>query len=225
MTWLVWKEYRLNRPIVFVTLLLMIVPYLIAIYVTLRYAYRGARWDANFIGASLYSLILSQVALALIGGNAIAGERADHSAEFQAYLPLPRKKILAAKLLLALAIAAVIWLTNPPILCALVWVFADFSGRSEPGFHAVIINTLITGLMFFCVAWLFSSFLSSPTFSVCAGLIAPLLVVSGIYYIRYLLSMPRAEQIVELNYRGICLACAPVCFAVGTWLYLRRVEP
>jgi ABC-type transport system involved in multi-copper enzyme maturation permease subunit len=221
MTWLLWKEYRLNRPIVFVMLFLMILPHLVVIYMALRYAHRGVTWLEGLPVASFYSFLLSQVALALIGGNAIAGERADRSAEFQAYLPLTRGKILAGKLLLALAIAAVIWLTNPPIL----WSLVQERNYGPPELLRAFCNTAITGLTFFCVAWLFSSFLASPTFSVCAGLIAPLLVVSGLAYIAYLLDIPPPDNLIEASYRSICLVTAPVCFAVGTWLYLRRVEP
>ena len=66
--------------------------------------------------SSIYSLIISQLAIALIGGNAIAGERADRSAEFLCSLPITRKRILASKLLISLAIILVIWLTDTMLL-------------------------------------------------------------------------------------------------------------
>jgi len=227
MRWLFWKEYRLNRLIVYVTLFLMVFPHLFALYaIWWRYRHYGipaGTWLDYLAVSSLYGLCLSQAALALIGGNAMAGERADRSAEFQAYLPLTRGKILGAKLLMALAIAGMIWLTNASILCMLGRDNGYEFWRNTEELIVVLANTATTGLTFFGVAWLFSSFLTSPTFSVCAGLITPLLVVSGVAYIDYLFEI--RDLNIGLWYRAICLTAAPVCFALGTWLYLRRVEP
>jgi len=158
MRWLFWKEYRQNRVVVIALLLMLVVPHLFGLF-GMWYEWREnprqlllVDWRQILVFASLYSLGISQVALALIGGNAIAGERADRSAEFQVYLPLTRKKILAAKLLLVLAIAAVIWLINPLI----VWSLAS-SGNNLPiqtDLPSFMIYAAITGLVFFCVAWL-----------------------------------------------------------------------
>ena len=60
----------------------------------------------------MYSLALSQLTVALLGGNAIAGEAADCSAEFIAYLPLSRPRLLAGKLSLAFSAAVSIWGPN-----------------------------------------------------------------------------------------------------------------
>lgn len=233
MNWLLWKEYRLNRLIVFVTLFLMIFPHLIMIYISWWNWFRGVatglqRWQEYLAISAIYGLVLSQAGLALIGGNVIAGERADRSAEFQAYLPLTRRKILAAKLLVALAIACMIWLTNPPLFCLFAFTLG-FPPGWGPGelriLGEIFFNVAITGLTFFCVAWLFSSILRSATFSVSAGLLTPLLAVSGIAFIAYLLDIQEAPQFTELYYRSFCLVVSPLCFAVGTWLFLRRREP
>ena len=134
-----------------------------------------------FLVSSLYSLALLQLAFALLGGNSIAGERIDRSAEFLAYLPVSRGRLLASKLLVALAAVPLVWLPNLVVL-AIVWRFTPLA--SDPRefyiFQWVLGTIAITGLTFFCVAWLFSCMLQSPTFSVCAGLIVPLLVVTGI---------------------------------------------
>ena len=50
-------------------------------------------------------------------------------------------------------------------------------------------NIATTGLTFFCVAWCLSSFVASPAFDVCGGLITPFLVVSGIALVDCLLGM------------------------------------
>lgn len=228
MKWLLWKDYRHNRLVVFATLFLLVAPYLIAV---------GATWydwwhygrpielqlTRNLIGASLYGLLMSQLAIALIGGNAIAGERVDRSSEFLFSLPIARTKLLASKLLLALAIAATIWLTNAVIL----WYFwgDPVVQRDLPRFGEVLANAAITALVFFCVAWFLSSFIASPTIAVCGGLITPLIVGSGLFFVDYLFEYHIHPDVWVAWYRCICLTIAPLCFAVGTWHYLRRVEP
>jgi ABC-type transport system involved in multi-copper enzyme maturation permease subunit len=236
MNWLFWKEYRQNRVIVIALLVMLIVPHLFGLFLMWAETHgqhakdMAVVWRPILFGASLYSLGITQVALALIGGNAISGERADRSAEFQAYLPITRKKILAGKLLMALAIAAVIWLTNPPIAWSLLDSLVDVRRGSYDDFALIIFcNMAITGLVFFCVAWLFSSILSSPTFSTIAGLITPLIIWSLILYVNYLIQGDRWEpptgKILQIAYGSLCLSVALPCFGLGTWLYLRRVEP
>jgi ABC-type transport system involved in multi-copper enzyme maturation permease subunit len=227
MNWLLWKEYRQNRLIVFVTLAILIVPHLIAIYASWKEMNAGHRhgaapWVTNFTVSGMYGLVLAQVALALIGGNVIAGERVDRSAEFQAYLPIPRSKILAAKILLSLAIAAVIWLPNGTLLLALVYERGLFGGR--PDLLQVVATIATTGLAFFCIAWFFSSILRSATFSVCAGLLAAPFLMATFLFITYLFGI-EPDPLVKPFYFSTCLTVSPVCFGMGAWLYLRRVEP
>ncbi len=124
MKWLLWKDYRHNRLIVFTVLALLLGPHLIGLGIMFggrwvkidtrngQAVYWTPKWEEIIGGASGYSLCISQLAAALIGGNAIAGERVDRSAEFLYSLPIRRRKLLASKLLLALAIAVAIWLLN-----------------------------------------------------------------------------------------------------------------
>jgi ABC-type transport system involved in multi-copper enzyme maturation permease subunit len=233
MNWLFWKEYRQNRVVVITLLLTLIVPHAFGLYAIIYDWHRNSwqslpRWQETLCGASIYSLGLSQLALALIGGNAIAGERADRSAEFQAYLPLSREKILAGKLLLVLAIVAVIWSINPLI----VWsTMSSWGGRPPiPSMSTFMINTAITGLVFFCAAWFFSQFLRSPTFSFAAGLATPAVIISLMAYGAYLIldkheSDKVVESMLQTGYVCVSLAVAVFSFGIGTWLYLRRVEP
>ncbi len=178
-----------------------------------------------FMGSSFYSLGLLQLAFALLGGNSIAGERIDRSAQFLAYLPVSRGRILASKLLVALAAVPLVWLPNLVVL-AIAWAFAPAHFTSDVDLLSVLGTIAVTGLTFFCVAWLFSCLLESPTFSVCAGLIVPLLVMTGIFWVLYLLDVRPEESAVVLGwYWGLCLAISVASFSAGTLYYLRRVEP
>jgi ABC-type transport system involved in multi-copper enzyme maturation permease subunit len=230
MTWLLWKEYRANRLIVVVGAAILLVPYVVALGLACYGVGpgRGSGPDNLFV-AGFFSVILSQLTLALLGGNLIAGERADRSAEFQAYLPIPRVKILAGKLTLALLATLLIWLPNLLILLLLTWGMPEGPRLAEV-FEAVWRGggtIAITGLTFFSIAWLISSFQTSPTFAVCGGLILPYFTLMAIAAVAWLLEYePEHFDPFMLNvYRATCLVLAPLCFTLGTWLFLRRVEP
>ena len=85
MKWLLWREYRLNRWILITGAVLLLLPYLITLIVLCwpNAISTGANHIVDsLIVAAFYSLGISQLTVALLGGNAIAGERADRSAEF-----------------------------------------------------------------------------------------------------------------------------------------------
>jgi ABC-type transport system involved in multi-copper enzyme maturation permease subunit len=237
MRWLLWKDYRHNRLIVFAALALLLGPYVVGLGVIVggRWVkvegtgvYWSSQWNKILLLSSICSLIASQLALPLIGGNAISGERADRSSEFLYSLPIARRRILASKLLLALAITAVVWLVNATVFWRL------WGTPMRDGYHELIpgaMDIAITGLVFFCVAWFLSSFIPSPALGACGGFIAPILVGSGIALVDWLLRSGGWLQLAidgwtfAFWYWGICLTLAPVCFAVGTWHYLRCLEP
>jgi ABC-type transport system involved in multi-copper enzyme maturation permease subunit len=232
MKWLIWKEYRLNRLILIVGAVLLVAPHAVALVLALRgvgpVTEGGlSRLQMNLLLSAIWSLVLSQVTLALLGGNAIACERADRSAEFLAYLPVARTRILAAKIVLALVTVALIWIPN---LLILRWTFGGLPEQGDEVYATgwIVLGTVaITGLAFYCIAWLLSSVLESPTFSICGGLVTPYLVMMVLALLGWWFGY--IEEPIGLwywgTYRGTCLVLAPACFAAGTWYYLRRVEP
>jgi ABC-type transport system involved in multi-copper enzyme maturation permease subunit len=232
MKWLYWKEWRQNRVVIISLAVLLIVPYvfgLIGIAIEMRRPHPNASFAREILmGAAMYSLAISQLALALIGGNAIAGERSDRSAEFQAYLPISRRKILGSKLLMVLTVFAIIWVINPIV----IWCLRrpDSPMAMERDVLWMAFCAAIVGLLFFGVAWLFSSFLTSPTFSVAAGIMAPLILAGLLAYISFSfiekqLGGPMSEAVFVIGYHGLSVVVALVSFGIGCWLYLRRVEP
>lgn len=237
MKWLLWKDYRQNRLVVFVGLFLLVLPYAVVacamgwdVFVRDR-SVVTSRWYETFVIAGAYSLAISQLTVALIGGNAIAGERADRCSEFLYSLPFARRRLLASKLILALAVVVVIWFVNGVTICALIQVplVQLFDHDKLVPFAA---GFAVTGLTFFCIAWLLSSFGASPVLSVCGGLLTPILVSSSISIVDWLYfdsSLLRESRMSGFHfflwYCSICVVFDVVCFSVGTWYYLRRVEP
>ena len=231
MNWIIWREYRLNRLILITGVFLLLLPYLIALIVLLWPKSRpltAPHITQLFVAAAIYSVALSQVTMALLGGNAIAGERADRSAEFIAYLPLPRKRLLGGKLSLTFFAVVVIWVTNSLVLgIAASWI--PELPRDINDLYKIPFYIALTGFTFYGVSWLISSFQSSPTFAVGGGLITPLIVFMGL-----LMGVQAAERtmdfkppnlVVPFGYSAICLTIALVCFSIGTWYYLKRIEP
>jgi len=241
MKWLLWKDYRHNRLIVLAALVILLVPYLIGLGVicggrwvkTCQAVYWTPPWKQIIAVAGGYSLAISQLSLALIGGNAISGERVDRSAEFLYSLPIARRRLLASKLLLALAVSAVGWLVNGAVLGCLIAMYMPHVMNLEICNLTIFMGAMtiaITGLTFFCVAWFLSSYVKSPAFDVCGGFITPFLVLSSLSLVGWLLKIAGLsenafEEGGEYWYLGICLALSLVSFAIGTWHYLRRVEP
>ena len=152
MKWLIWKEYRLNRLILILGALLLIAPY--AVFAVAFWRDHGLDVSWKFVhalvrDASPLSMVLSQFTLCLLGGHAIACERADRSAEFLAYLPVSRSRILAGKITLSLLCLALIWVPN----LILLYTFLVLEpSTSIKGFWEMLAIIASTGFVFFSVA-------------------------------------------------------------------------
>jgi len=112
MTWLLWREYRLNRWILITGGVLVVLPFVSAL---LSVSIGGDRSSA-FFAAYIASTVFSAMMIALLSGNSIAKERADRSVEFGAFLPLTRWRRLCSKLFLPLTTVAVLWIVNLLVL-------------------------------------------------------------------------------------------------------------
>jgi hypothetical protein len=187
----------------------------------------------DFFVAGLWSLMLMQVTLAIFGGNAIAGERTDRSAEFLGSLPISRGRKLASKLWVGLGLWTLGWVPNLVVMTVL-WLAlgADVRLTLREPIWPVMSGIAVTGLTFFCVAWMFSAMLESPTVAGGAGFLTPPLVGMCVLWGGYELAhyLGRVDLVVDgrfpfLSYLGTCLLLSIVCFTVGTRYYLRRVEP
>ena len=223
MTWLLWREYRLNRPILLMGVFLLLAPNLtVLIWWASKRLMSGAPVsdsDMRFGAAAIYGIALSQLTFAFLGGNAFAGERADRSAEFVAYLPVSRKRRLAAKACLALIAAACIWGVFLPLQLSEWFRLLNEKSPDTVGFF------VITGLAIFGVAWLVSSFQSSPTFAVAGGLLTPVVIVTSLIAVDSWLDLPSTQRFAKLGYAIVCPIVGSAGLAIASWLFLRRVEP
>ncbi len=173
---LIWKDYRINRLIIFAGALLFIAPLaavsLLNAWADVRYGGPYYPWSVALeFGANL-GLMLSVITLAMLGGTAFACERADRSAEFLAGLPLGRRQVILSKTLLSVVPALVLWGCGLVVL----WVVAPACVTADQALAETIgdsENNLLPVLAAMSVAvfgsaWLGSSFL--PSHNIATGL-------------------------------------------------------
>jgi ABC-type transport system involved in multi-copper enzyme maturation permease subunit len=230
MKWLLWKDFRLNWLIVIMALCIVVIPHLVAVSVTCyailhNYNDMTAHFSGTLYLSAISSLFMLPIVFALMGGNAIACERADRSAEFLAYLPISRGKIVTSKLLVSLLIGGFVWIVNLSIIGICFLSFPQFfmQQNNSPPFGVITSGFLTAGLTFYCAAWLFSSFMQSPAISAGCGIFTMLLLGYAFGFIVHF--FVTAENITMYWPLGFAIALSLASFAGGTWYYLRRVEP
>jgi ABC-type transport system involved in multi-copper enzyme maturation permease subunit len=227
MKWLLWREYRHNLQLLVAGVVLLLLPYVFTLLLFLWPNERRASGEKiadGFITATVMSCAISQMTIALLGGNAIAGQRADRSAEFMAYMPVSRGRLIAGKLSLTAIVAAVIF----GVTLLVFWFLSNWKNYLADNPY-VLTFTAITGLVMFGVGWMLSSTQPSPTLAVCGGVVTPILIMLSLqlaYTFAYdEATAPNPGHFMATGFAIISLTLAAVCFSLGTWYYLQRVEP
>lgn len=213
---LLWREYRLNRWILVSCLVAILLSYLLG-FVLHYFAISDPNEDIGGAAGFVWSVLT----VASLAGNAIAGERADRSAEFVAYLPLRRSSTLASKLFLHLIAIVVLLAVN---LRMLRQAIVEGDPDSESAFW-VGIGLLVLGLLVYSVSWLASSLQSSPALATMIGLATPGLIVLCLLSIDERTEMPGFANMFAFRFAMIGFPVAVACFSFGTLYYLRRSEP
>ena len=217
MSWLLWREYRRNRWILGLGAVGFFLPCLIAVLF-------HAEHTESFIGVFMLSTVSSYMTVALLAGNALAGERADRSAEFVAYLPWRHISTFASKLVL------------PALTATISSITYFWCGNQLPEIATQLQMVdlrifVIFILVIYGVGWLASSLSSSAVYASCIGFIAPYLVFLcqyGFYSIRGVsleIGNRGDHETFMLAYAMFGVPVAIVCFSIGTWNYFRRSEP
>lgn len=223
---LLWKDYRVNRVVLIVGLVLLLGPPVVGVagnlYIQARHQ-TTINWFDVIVQTGVVAMICSLITMALLGGNAFAGERADRSAEFMAYLPPTRKRKLASKVMLALA-SAVFVLGVVLLIC---YTLAPAVG--EPTVHTVrmrneIMSTFLpVAALMLAASWCASSFLSSPTYAVGIGFVTPWLVFLILALLEYCVGIEDFD--IGLWFARIAILLALLAFFGGCGIYLKRIEP
>lgn len=223
---LLWKDLRVNLPIMVAAVFIWTAAHTVATVVLLTYASQEQSTDAVSWFAALHrvtaaSLMFSQVLIGALGANAMASERGDRSAEFLFSLPATRRQFLASKFIVALGIALAIWLWHVFIMEIICPAFGvGIIPRGLPAYFSVAVS----GISVFGGAWLASSFMKSTAYALLLGM-TPFAVIGILFMNNVVLKGWPPEETREVWYAGIHLTLGVLAFAAGTWFYARRVEP
>ena len=224
---LLWKEYRQNRKVLGAVGIFVLLPYVIVLIVGVVVRARNQedydhfvpfRWSELLMHGSLWSSLVLMFACAFITGHAIAGERADRSAEFAAYLPISRRSAIGSKAILAIGACLLIALFNGLIAYSasganLVWITRNVGDGIAFG--------AATAVLIFGVSWFVSTLVSTPAIATASGLGAAIALVCTVGLSFEILGLPASD----LWYLLPCLILGTACFVGGTVYYVRRVEP
>jgi ABC-type transport system involved in multi-copper enzyme maturation permease subunit len=226
------KDWHVNRAVLLATAGGFVLPYLVGTFLNLMSLWRNGDcmpWPSLLAFSGLWSLGISFGTITFLAGNAIAGERADRSAEFFAYLPVPRRDALLSRIVVALTPALLVWLINLAIVFSVPWfgeqhLPRDVRQLAQLRDRAVAIIALITVLAF-GVAWLCTSLLRSPAIAASLGLLAPGILFVVLETMKEIAYARHAEFDDGLWYAWLAPVLACLAFATGCVYYLRRVEP
>src|SRR3954469_7816148 len=193
---LIWKDFHLNRPLLAIGAVLLIGLYGIGIVMEFHSTWpklpSSKAWAEMLVSYSTISLYLSFIMTGLLGGYAIACERADRTANFLAFLPPSKAQILASKLIVAGCATALWW----SWILFTVFVLAprlgggatDFVGSySGRGFAAMCVLT-------FGVGWLASACLETTIVPIILANGAPVILGLLMVFLGDLLTVPRFEM-------------------------------
>ncbi|MGA2796906.1 MAG: hypothetical protein ABSE63_04960 [Thermoguttaceae bacterium] len=212
---LLWKDFRLSRMCLFAGIMFIVVPYMFMLYPYIR----GMR-GYDFNNAWQISTMLSQLAIALLAGNIIVCERADHSASFLAFQGVTRRKIIASKLLICtivfVAICAISTLMS-------IWLKYSGPGKYEdPRDSQALCYTI--GFCFFGSCWLYSCLLPSPISAIVFGVLSPFFIALALNASSYYFNFVFTPRGFEHCWLALNIMVGIICLVVGTWYFLWSKE-
>jgi hypothetical protein len=226
---LLWKDYRINRLLLIFGFVVCCGPWVIAMvwgdYLSVRLNDEPP-WRAPgfWISPCIFSLGLSVFTLAMLGGNAIAAERADRSAEFLAYLPVSRWSVIASKSLVAFAAGAAIWGVN---LFILLIVAPRFEFSYDPGEEMIARVRMMfavcaaVSILVFGSGWFWSSVLTSPGLATGMSFVTLVALLMGFIG---LVEGFGLENLLEEWFVSVGVAVGIGGYVAGCAYYLRRLE-
>jgi len=222
---LIWKDFRHQQRFLIAAGVFLLVPHLIAAAALIvnqlgPHAVQQWEWTRFFWASTMADLGIAALLTAFFAGNAIAGECADRSAEFMAYLPIPRAEAVASKAIVATGVSGGLL-----ALCAGVAFAVEELGHSRepPPEMSEVVEFIGTVVVTFGTAWLASSFTQSAAYAAATGVVIP--VCLGITL--GILSETEAMADVTMGtvYFVICLLIGCGSFVAGIVYDLRRAEP
>jgi len=216
---LMWKDFRQQTGFLIGAIIVLLIPHLIAAGTHVQNHFgdhRVENWYVFYEAACIADVLLAALLIAFFAGNAIAGERSDGSADFFAYLPVPKRTSTLSKLLVAVALSSAIL-----ALCVAISSMFSREGRSpRPTEVKVFFATLIA---MFGVAWGVSSFVRSAAYAAASGICVP--IALGIMLALISADTPEGKVAASASYSVVATVLGIAVLTAGTIYYVKRVEP
>lgn len=227
---LIWKDLRINRLPLLIGAFVLVAPYIVVgVAVThmplWQEATAASAWAVLLATGCHFSVMCSQPTLALLSGHIIAAERGDRSAEFLGYLPPSRGLVLFSKSLVLAGTFLAIWGLNLLMHATAFWLSPDSDAARELTSHMASLPRFAgIGLLAAGVAWCASANVNNSGPAVALGLAAPAVLFGVLLATNSACNTPDDLAFAAI-YFTLCPIVAVVCFTIGTFCYLRRVEP
>ena len=227
---LIWKDLRINRLPLLIGAFVLIAPYIVVgVAVThmplWQEATAASAWAVLLATGCHFSLLCSQPTLAMLSGHTIAVERGDRSAEFLGYLPPSRGLVLVSKAVVLAGAFLSVWGLNLLLHTTAFWLSPDSDTARELTSHIASLPRIAgIGLLAAGVGWCASANVENSGPAVALGLAAPL-VLFGVLQVTHSAFNAPDELAFGAVYFTLCPILAVVFFTIGTFSYLRRVEP
>ncbi len=223
MKMLLWKDGRQNGPILAAVLFMLTIPYavvgLIGMIDVVMTGHPRDDWRLLLHMVSIMCVVLTEIVVAFVAGNAFAGERADRSDEFIATVPIPRGQAVVSRAIVAAGTCVALVCVNLLIVYVTVPPSALKSSHRIP---EGLVLSLPLGALAFGAAWLASALMRSPIIATITGMGAAVVYAGGVLLPPLATGMP--AWFTWSLHLGLCPVLAVGCFALGMVYGLRPVE-
>ena len=222
---LLWKEYRQSRRVLVSMSVMLLLPYLTVTVVNVVVALFDANqprgiWLETFAAASIAGLFISTFLCAFLASQVVAGERADRSAEFAFYLPIPRRLGTSAKALFAVGVCVLMILAN----AAVNWLMGNLhDGQLDRSMFGLTSVAAILAVLVFGVSWAVSALPTSPANGAASGLLSIVLLGMLLESLAWATGIQGISSAESGGSVAVVLGLSG--FVLGTFWILRRIEP
>jgi ABC-type transport system involved in multi-copper enzyme maturation permease subunit len=220
------KDWRLFRAPMVALIVVGAVCYLIAL-ASIFYPQADHDTLDSLFTAALVSFELTGFLAAAFGGVAIAGERADRTADFLGLLPVRRMQIVLSKLTVSILMIGACAAFHLLILGLTLLAWSNYYPTNRGPHDVQWVTALPMWFGFttslFGIAWLLGTFLRSGPISACVS-IATTIAWFAVVALRLDAGHYR-DEVVPITLSSISLAVGLSTLVGGTIYYLRRIAP
>lgn len=185
----------------------------------------ASAWAVLLATGCHFSVMCSQPTLAILSGHIIAVERGDRSAEFLGYLPPSRGLVLFSKAVVLAGTFLTIWGLYLLLHAIAFWISPDSDAARDLTSHMASLPRFAgLGLLAAGAGWCASANVDNSGPAVALGLAAPAVLFGVLLATNSAVNAPDDLAFAAV-YFTLCPILAVTFFMIGTYCYLRRVEP